>query len=92
MVRVRAGLEGLNPLARLVVLWHYKTMKSINETKKLKKGRPSVDTEAVNLRLQRDLLTALDGFRRDEDDLPNRPEALRRITSDWLREKGYLPK
>lgn len=65
-------------------------MNAIDKTKKSKKGRPPVDTEAVNLRLPRDFLDALDGFRRSEDDLPTRPEAIRRALSDWLRSKGYL--
>lgn len=67
-------------------------MMSINETKKPKKGRPAVDTEPVNLRLPRDVIDALDARRRAESDLPTRPEAIRRIISDWLRENGYLPK
>lgn len=52
---------------------------SINETKKPKKGRPAVDSEAVNLRLTRELLDAIDIFRSGFDDIPNRPEAVRRL-------------
>lgn len=64
---------------------------SNDNVKKSKIGRPSVDTEAVTLRLPRDMISALDDFRRSEDDLPTRPEAIRRALSDWLRSKGYLP-
>jgi hypothetical protein len=59
-------------------------MKSIVETKKPKKGRPSADTEAVNLRLPRTMLVALDDFRRRQEDLPNRPEAIRRLMEKAL--------
>ncbi|WP_083331412.1 MULTISPECIES: ribbon-helix-helix protein, CopG family [Brucella] len=65
-------------------------MNTIDGTKKPKKGRPQVDTEAVNLRLPRELVEALDSARKAESDLPNRPEAIRRILSQWLRDKGFL--
>ncbi|PRA86940.1 hypothetical protein CQ054_07010 [Ochrobactrum sp. MYb29] len=67
-------------------------MKAIDETNKPKKGRPAVDTEAVNLRLSRDIIQALDDFRRAEEDIPNRPEGIRRILTAALSEKGYLKK
>lgn len=44
-----------------------------------KKGRPPTDTEQLTLRLPRDLLDAVDTFRRQESDLPTRPEAIRRL-------------
>lgn len=66
-------------LARLVYLWHDKTIMSINETNKPKRGRPSVDSEAINLRLPRDVLDIVDDFRRGQSDLPTRPEAVRRL-------------
>ena len=65
-------------------------MTSIDDTKKPKSGRPRADTEAVNLRLPRELLAALDDFRRGQDDLPTRPEAIRRILADALRAKINL--
>lgn len=49
-----------------------------------KKGRPRVDTEAVNLRLSREMLQAIDERRRLEDDLPTRPEMIRRALAQWL--------
>jgi hypothetical protein len=67
-------------------------MPSINETKKPNKGRPKVDTEAVNLRLPRDLIEALVKFRKDQPDLPNAPEGIRRILVEALTAKGYLIK
>lgn len=42
-------------------------------------GRPSVDSEAVNVRLQREQLNALDTWRDSQTDTPSRPEAVRRL-------------
>mgnify|MGYP002652052400 CR=1 FL=1 len=58
---------------------------------KPKKGRPPVDTEAVNLRLPRDMLSAVDAMRREQSSLPTRPEAIRIALKDWLIANGYLP-
>lgn len=49
-----------------------------------KRGRPSVDSEAVNLRLPRELIDAIDERRRIEPDLPTRPEMIRRALLQWL--------
>lgn len=51
---------------------------------KSKKGRPKVDTEAVNLRLPREIIEEIDDFRRLEADLPTRPEMIRRALVEWL--------
>lgn len=59
-------------------------MKSIDDTNKPKKGRPPVQTEAINLRLHVDLISLIDDFRRGEKDLPSRPEAIRRLLNDKL--------
>ncbi|BAQ71285.1 hypothetical protein NHU_04165 [Rhodovulum sulfidophilum] len=48
-----------------------------------KRGRPSVDTEAINLRLPRQLIEAIDDARRNQPDLPTRPEMIRRILNEW---------
>ena len=45
---------------------------------------PKKDTEAVNLRLPRELIDALDDRRRLEKDLPTRPEMIRRALVQWL--------
>lgn len=52
-----------------------------------KRGRPPIDSEAVNLRLPRDLIEAIDARRRDEVDLPTRPEMIRRALIEWLEMK-----
>lgn len=67
-------------------------MPSIDDTKKPKKGRPVVDTEPVNLRLPREMIEAIDAFRKAESDLPTRPEGIRRLLSETLKDRGYLPK
>lgn len=43
------------------------------------KGRPRLDTEPVNLRLPRGTIEAIDNMRREEADLPSRPEMIRRL-------------
>jgi Arc/MetJ-type ribon-helix-helix transcriptional regulator len=45
---------------------------------------PKKDTEAVNLRLPRELIEAIDDRRRLEKDLPTRPEMIRRALVQWL--------
>lgn len=53
-------------------------------------GRPSVDSEQLNLRVMRADLEALDAFAASQEDRPRRTEAARRILTDWLRSNGYL--
>lgn len=45
---------------------------------------PKKDTEALTVRLPRDLIEALDDRRRVESDLPTRPEMIRRALVQWL--------
>ncbi|WP_245831682.1 ribbon-helix-helix protein, CopG family [Salibaculum halophilum] len=47
-------------------------------------GRPKSDTEGVMVRLPREMIRQLDEVRRNEDDIPTRPEMIRRILADWL--------
>jgi hypothetical protein len=64
-------------------------MKStIDSAKKSKIGRPPVDTEAVNVRLAVTALEVIDNWRRKQDDLPGRPEAIRRLVDLGLKAKG----
>ncbi|WP_089217069.1 hypothetical protein [Sphingopyxis indica] len=58
------------------------TDNSANKSKRM--GRPPVDSEAVNVRFERSMLDAIDGFRREQDDLPSRPEAVRRLVEKGL--------
>ena len=63
-------------------------MKSINNVKKSRIGRPAADTEAVTLRLPREILAKIEEYRRKKDDIPTRQEAIRLILSDWFDTKG----
>ena len=47
-------------------------------------GRPKKDTEQVTVRLLVETIDAIDGARKEQDDLPSRPEMIRRMIDDWL--------
>jgi len=49
-----------------------------------KMGRPKLDTEPVTIRMDRQMLKAIDDYRRVQDDLPSRPEVVRRVMTVWL--------
>ena len=59
----------------------------INSARKSKRGRPVVESEAVNVRMVAKALTDLDNWRRKQDDLPGRPEAIRRLVELGLKAK-----
>lgn len=50
-----------------------------------KMGRPRKETEAVTVRLPVEMLKKIDDARRMEEDLPTRPEMIRRILEAWAR-------
>ena len=61
-------------------------------TEKKKMGRPPTDSEPVMIRMQPAMIAAVDEYRRSLEDLPTRPEAIRRILADFLeRETSYKP-
>lgn len=60
---------------------------TINNVKKARKGRPPVESEPVTVRMTTDALRNLDDWRRRQDDLPGRPEAIRRLVEQALRTK-----
>lgn len=49
---------------------------------------PKKDTEALTVRLPRELIEAIDDRRRLEKDLPTRPEMIRRALAEWLELTG----
>lgn len=55
-------------------------------------GRPKTETAAVTLRLHVDMIQAIDDMRRNETDVPTRPEMIRRILADWLDENSQTEK
>lgn len=59
----------------------------MSEIKKNKVGRPAVNATPVTVRLPPDLLALLDAAVVDNE---TRPEAIRRILSNWLSSKGDL--
>ena len=55
---------------------------------KKKLGRPVTDTEPVMVRMMPEMIKALDAQRRIEEDLPSRPELIRRIVAEWLERRN----
>lgn len=55
-----------------------------------KMGRPTVDTQALTLRLPTSMLEQLDEIRRTHKDLPNRQELIREILDAYI--SAHLPK
>ena len=51
-------------------------------------GRPRTETEAVTLRLHKDMIEQIDELRRSADDIPTRPEMIRRILQDWIEQNS----
>ena len=68
-------------------------MKSIQALPK-RRGRPPTGKDPVSsVRLSTELREALDAWVIDQKlPKPSRSEAIRRIVTDHLRRKGYLPK
>jgi hypothetical protein len=54
---------------------------------KTPKKRSSVTGDLVGVRIQPDMAKALDDWRRRQDDLPGRPEAIRRLVDIALKVK-----
>lgn len=52
-----------------------------------KMGRPPADTAPVTIRMDRELLRVIDDFRRGEEDIPSRPEVVRRIVAQWFEKR-----
>lgn len=50
-----------------------------------KRGRPPADTEQVLVRMSSELVEKLDKLRRETEDLPSRPELVRRLVEKALR-------
>jgi hypothetical protein len=61
--------------------------KSTRDTTEPRKKRPKVTGDPVMVRVQPDMGKRLDNWRREQDDLPNRPEAIRRLVELGLKGK-----
>lgn len=57
-------------------------------TEKKKMGRPPAGTEPVMVRMTHELLKAIDDYRRTADDLPTRPEVIRRAVEAYLKRQS----
>lgn len=66
------------------------------ETMRKKVGRPTIEAEAqthqLQTRVSKQFLAALDDWRRQQEDVPNRTEALRRLTTIALEAEAVKKK
>lgn len=60
---------------------------AVPESMSLEAPVAAVDGKAVNVRMERDALQAIDDWRPKENDLPGRPEAIRRLVQLGLKAK-----
>jgi hypothetical protein len=61
--------------------------KSTHVITKTRKKRAAVTGDLVGVRVQPDMAKDLDDWRRKQDDLPGRPEAIRRLVELALKAK-----
>jgi hypothetical protein len=59
----------------------------IDNVKQSKRGRPRVDSEPVTVRMALEALQGVDNWRRSQEDLPGRAEAIRRLVEIGLKAK-----
>ena len=59
-------------------------MSAIDNIAISKKGRPSTEGTPIMVRVGPELLAGLDAYRKRCDDLPSRPEAIRRLVENGL--------
>lgn len=63
-----------------------------NSEPKKSRGRPKQFERRVLLAADDTLISAVESAAERESDKPSRSEMIRRIVTDWLSSKGYLPK
>jgi hypothetical protein len=61
---------------------------SIHVNMKTPKKRAAITGDLVGVRIQPDMAKTIDDWRRKQDDLPGRPEAIRRLVELGLKAKG----
>ena len=61
--------------------------KSISDNMKTRKKRALVTGELVGVRIQPEMAKQLDDWRRNQEDVPTRPEAIRRLVGLGLKAK-----
>jgi metal-responsive CopG/Arc/MetJ family transcriptional regulator len=62
--------------------------KSTHVNVKTPKKRAAVTGDLIGVRIQPEMAQELDDWRRKQADLPNRPEAIRRLVEMGLKAKG----
>jgi hypothetical protein len=62
--------------------------KSTGDITKPRNPRPAVTGDPVMVRVQPDMAKLLDDWRRKQDDMPGRPEAIRRLLTIALKAKA----
>jgi len=62
-------------------------VKSSHDATKSRKSRPATTGEPVMVRVQPEMAKLLDDWRRKQEDLPGRPEAIRRLIEIGLKAK-----
>lgn len=66
--------------------------KTVITPKRRRGPRPTGKGELIGVRLQPDLLSCLDAYRAELPGDPSRPEAIRELLTEMLRNLGYMPK
>ena len=85
VVGVRAGAEASNLPLGLLSCYHGHMRKSSRVNMATPKKRAAVTGDLVGVRVQPDMAKQLDDWRRKQDDLPGRPEAIRRLVEIGLK-------
>lgn len=73
------------PCPGLISCYHEHMAKSTRVNTKTPKKRAPVKGDLVGVRIQPEMAKELDDWRRKQDDLPGRPEAIRRLVEIGLR-------
>lgn len=71
-----------------IFMYHLIMTNAISRTGK-QRGRPPTGAKSIHLRIEPELLEALDRFAQEAQ--ATRPDAIRQIMRDWLIGHGYLP-
>jgi hypothetical protein len=66
------------------------SMTKISDDKKRGRGRPSEGTEAVTIRLPKDVIQAVEEARILARPIPSRTDVIREAVEFWLKSKGLL--
>lgn len=71
----------------MILCYHDDMIKSSRDNMKTPKKRPPVTGDLVGVRVQPEMAKEIDDWRRKQDDLPGRPEAIRRLVEIGLKAK-----